>query len=396
MKWWDRSWNPFSGCTRCSEGCANCIAFENLKRQGRTSDPRFNSNVAENNLYENLNYVVCSLGDIFHEDNYFQDIDKVFFNMIRYPRNRYFVLTKRSREMKEYFTDSQLPEEIRNYDWDSLWTGVTVESNQHLNRIDDLLATPVVKHRFLALEPLLERVSISRYLRTGKIEWVIVGTEIGENRRPANSEWVRQIVTECRECGVPVFVSQLEIENEVVQDVSKFPTSLQIRETPWESFQTEFRDYETYNVLDCECIVGLRLVKQDDGKEYFDFLLQSPQFVYQSLKERAYIQDAELLTPIRYLSPKGTLSTKKLIQETREFVTRQYFQLKTKNAPEKWLRMILPQDVLVKFHWLIPKDSINTVMDSFNIETEKITEIKQYFITMKILILKWRTQNASS
>lgn len=397
MKWWDRSWNPFFGCTRCSEGCDNCIIFETLMRQKRSTYPKFSENIAKNNLYSNLNYVVCSLGDLFHEKHSWQNIDQVFSNMICYPDNRYFVLTKRSGKMKEYFSDSQLPENIRDYDWASLWLGVTVENTKYLNRIEDLITTPIVQHRFLALEPLQEQISISPYLKTKKIEWVIVGAETGIRRRPTDIEWIKQIVAECQEFNVPVYVSQLEINSELQQDISKFPKELRIRETPWKFAQTQFEGYETATVLNREGVVGLRTIKQEDGVEYFDFLLQAPEFVYNYLKERTYglyIQESELLTPITYLSPKGTPSARKLFLEAREFLTQKYIQLKDKNVPEKWIRMLLPQDVMVKFHWRMKITDWPNLVPS--VETEKISELKQYFITMKILLLKWRTQNVSS
>jgi hypothetical protein len=41
------------------------------------------------------------------------------------------------------------------------------------------------------------------------ISWVIVGGESGPKARPCNVEWIRSIVRQCREAGVPCFVKQL-------------------------------------------------------------------------------------------------------------------------------------------------------------------------------------------
>lgn len=41
------------------------------------------------------------------------------------------------------------------------------------------------------------------------IDWVIVGGESGPNARPCDIAWIRSIVRQCREAGVPVFVKQL-------------------------------------------------------------------------------------------------------------------------------------------------------------------------------------------
>lgn len=40
------------------------------------------------------------------------------------------------------------------------------------------------------------------------IDWVIVGGESGPRARPCNVEWLRSIVSQCREAGVPCFVKQ--------------------------------------------------------------------------------------------------------------------------------------------------------------------------------------------
>lgn len=40
-------------------------------------------------------------------------------------------------------------------------------------------------------------------------DWVIVGGESGPNARPCNVEWVRGVVRQCRDAGVPVHVKQL-------------------------------------------------------------------------------------------------------------------------------------------------------------------------------------------
>jgi protein gp37 len=41
------------------------------------------------------------------------------------------------------------------------------------------------------------------------VDWVIVGGESGHGARPCNVEWIRSIVRQCAEAGVPCFVKQL-------------------------------------------------------------------------------------------------------------------------------------------------------------------------------------------
>lgn len=42
-----------------------------------------------------------------------------------------------------------------------------------------------------------------------KIDWIIIGGESGHNARPCRATWVRDIVRQCQDAAVPVFVKQL-------------------------------------------------------------------------------------------------------------------------------------------------------------------------------------------
>ncbi len=403
MKWWDMSWNPFHGCTRCSEGCENCLIFTTLEKQKRPSAPAFERNALRRNLRSGITYSVCSLGDLFHADNSCADIDSVFTHMMLYPGNRYLVLTKRSRDMREYFSDADLPEKIRNGLWDSLWAGVTVESAKHLDRIDDLLETPVISHRFLCLSPLLDAVSIAPYLDTGRIGWVVVGVEIGENRRSTDVAWIRNVVRECGERHVPVFVSNVELPSNrtPAEDPEQFPEDLRVREFPWKTVSSVSMDYSGLHVLRREGWIGCRAVTDDDGTDCFDFCLYAPLFVHTLLEARMFgghVGKAIVTTPLTYMSPRGGAAEKALIRETRDFVAKKYLELRNGGLSEKWLNMLLPQDVIVRFGWRIPVAEITENAGRLDdvVRDEKTREIREYLIAMKILVNRWRSQHVGS
>ena len=65
----------------------------------------------------------------------------------------------------------------------------------------------------------------------------INGAESGQNRRSCSLDWVRQIVRQCREANVRVFVKQLDIDGKLVKDIEKFPEDLQIRQIPWKQVE---------------------------------------------------------------------------------------------------------------------------------------------------------------
>lgn len=225
-KWWDRGWNPVKGCTKCSEGCQNCYA-EILLNKRKKSDRNLKFDVFQNNKQLNKDFekgeefiFVCSQSDLFHEKVWLKFIDKVFEKISTEEDKKFAILTKRSVAMKEYF--EYVSESEVKIDYDKIIFGVSVENNKRKYRIQDLIDCKHIKHRFVSIEPILEEISIREYLESGKIDWVTVGVETGENKRESKKEWIEKIVDECKEFNVPVFVinadKDLEYKKEFFKD----------------------------------------------------------------------------------------------------------------------------------------------------------------------------------
>ena len=88
----------------------------------------------------------------------------------------------------------------------NIWLGVSVEDRKYgLPRVDILRQVPAAV-RFLSVEPLLEDLGP---LDLSGIHWVIIGGESGPGARPFDIDWAEQIVIQCKEQGVPVFLKQL-------------------------------------------------------------------------------------------------------------------------------------------------------------------------------------------
>lgn len=376
MKWWDKSWNVLQGCTKCSPGCDNCIALKNLEKQGRDCYPTFNKNLMEKDLGSGINYVVGSLGDVFHEDYGCEILDNVFGKMLQYPENRYFVSTKRSGRMEDYFGEESLPDEIKEGNLDCLWVGVSVENNATAYRIEDLVNTSRVKHRFVCMEPLLEEVSISQWLSTGKIDWVVIGAESGEFRRSCFNEWVLKIVNECKEFNVPVYVDQID-NGEVVNELNEFPPELRIRKTPWDL--KEDRDGFTGVSLFDFGWVGL---KEENGK--LEFHIEAPEFVYEYWNEVFnFVGIPVRKTPFVYPTIAGVSKVKRLFSEIRNKVHNIYPRLIENGVPEEQANLIIPRDVIVSFSW--DQVSKEILKDSFVDENADYVT-KQYLKTVKKLV----------
>jgi len=206
IEWTDRTWNPVTGCTKLSTGCAHCYAeimAHRLKAMGVDKyengfTPTLHEDVLEvPTKWKNSHTVfVCSMADLFHDDVPFDFIDKVMDTIRHTKHHRYQILTKRASRMAEYFSQADVPENV--------WLGVTVESPSELARIDSLRGLQATI-RFLSCEPLIEDLGT---LDLTDIDWVIVGGESGVKARPMKPEWVRSILQQSEEQGAAFFFKQ--------------------------------------------------------------------------------------------------------------------------------------------------------------------------------------------
>jgi protein gp37 len=288
IEWTDVSWNPVTGCTKISPGCANCYAERNSKRfRGRfgypTDDP-FRVTLHPRRIWEPLRWrkprgrvFVCSMSDLFHEDVPDEFIDRVFGVMVvvnarsaaragppydqRHNGNIFQVLTKRPRRMLEYLRGMRnrcitlrppgwgrtITPRLRSWPYPYVQVGVSVENQDAMWRVEALVSA-VAAVKFVSLEPLLGPVNLEPWLP--RLHWIIVGGESGPNARPCNVAWVRSIVEQCKTAGVPVFVKQLGSNPQGMSvheiagpprlfprdrkggDPSEWPEDLRVREFP--------------------------------------------------------------------------------------------------------------------------------------------------------------------
>lgn len=133
-----------------------------------------------------------------------------------------------------------VPEDVRRL----VWLGTSVSDQETADRwVDLLVQAQGFRVLFLSLEPMVGPVNLSKWLMTraererrqsaaywaftrqarakppsmadpaaytpNAINWVIVGGESGPRARPCNVAWVEDIVKQCADAGVPVFVKQL-------------------------------------------------------------------------------------------------------------------------------------------------------------------------------------------
>ena len=206
IEWTDATWNPVTGCTKISAGCANCYAERFAERwrgiQGHAYEQGFDLKLWPERLKiphgwrKPRKIFVNSMSDLFHDDVPREYIKDVFQTMALCPRHTFQVLTKRAARL--WILRDEL-------DWpDNVWAGVSVENAAARKRILFLRDVPAAV-KFLSCEPLLGPLP-NMYLEG--IDWVIVGGESGPKARPIKIEWVRDIMDQCRAAGIPFFFKQ--------------------------------------------------------------------------------------------------------------------------------------------------------------------------------------------
>lgn len=258
----DGSWGGH-WCRKVSPGCANCYSEKQnssgyfnfaskLPYRGKSPNLGLNREELEKwaRMKKSKRLFVCSMtdwaGDWVPREWQFEMLDA----MQAAPMQIFQLLSKCPGPAREAIADwcdrrgiDCLPKNI--------WVGTSVETQEYFDfRIDDLEQTQA-EVKFLSCEPLLESVYFTGGLRS--INWVIVGGESGPKSRPCDIQWVAEIVSQCKEQNVPVFVKQLgrrpmrdgkpiKLRDSKGGDFAEFLPELQFREFPKERFGSTQRD----------------------------------------------------------------------------------------------------------------------------------------------------------
>jgi protein gp37 len=261
IQWTDATWNPVVGCSIVSPGCTNCYAMAVAARMSLMQPSSHYVGTAKKvkghavwtgqlrsapeHIWEApLRWTrprmifVNSVSDLFHEDMPKQWLDRAFDIMEACPQHVFQILTKRSQIARDYLKnrwhDRAPPAHI--------WIGVSVEDQRRADeRISDLAET-LAAVRFLSMEPLLEAVSIRRWI--GMLDWIIVGGESGPGARDFSLDWARLVLSETYDSSVNVFIKQLgskpigrngvriTLQHHKGGDIDEWPHDIRIRNMP--------------------------------------------------------------------------------------------------------------------------------------------------------------------
>jgi protein gp37 len=254
IEWAEATWNPVTGCSKVSPGCAHCYAETVTARyagqRGWIGEhrPWTPENAAHNvrlrpeRLDQPLRWrrprmiFVNSMSDLFHEEIPYEYVREVFNVMRRCDgspvaatgrpssSHTFLVLTKRPERAMELLRDRKLG--FSFFQWPPhVWLGVSIENARHTLRADLLREIPAAV-RFVSAEPLLgsltqvsgaaEEDGSPKGGGRGKgppdagavggarepidlagIDWLIVGGESGPGARPMHPEWARELRDAC-------------------------------------------------------------------------------------------------------------------------------------------------------------------------------------------------------
>lgn len=264
ISWCDYTWNSIAGCTKVSAGCAHCwaerVAFR-LKRRGQRDyqsvvddEGHWTGHVVclEHRLEQPLHWrkprriFVASMSDLFHPLVPFDFIAQVFDIMAspRAEQHTFMLLTKRPDRAGQFYNWLRARFEAGGF-WSgdtalglaleerwplpNVWLGVSVENENNLWRVEELLRMPAAV-RWASYEPALGPVDFSRYLGEAEpdmstfprhnwdywrrslpwkgLAWLIIGAESGPGRRPFEEQWAWDVLDQCRKAGIPCFLKQ--------------------------------------------------------------------------------------------------------------------------------------------------------------------------------------------
>ena len=246
IEWTHHTFNPWWGCEKVSEACANCYAETWAKRigqslWGRKAPRRF---FGDNHWREPLKWnaeavrsgerrrVFCSsMADVF-EDRAELDIHRArLWDLIAAtPMLDWLLLTKRPEHVEACVPwGDSWPENV--------WLGTTAENQKWATvRVATITKIPA-RVRFLSCEPLLSEVDLTPWLED--IDWVIAGGESGGKARPMELGWARSLRDQCRAAGVAFHFKQWgnwRPEGDVMERMSKKTAGRELDGRTWDEY----------------------------------------------------------------------------------------------------------------------------------------------------------------
>lgn len=219
------NWEPWTGCYKVSEGCANCYFYgPHAKRCNQNSiekTDKFDWPVRKISKNEYSIKGGKILPTCFATDFFLPEADewrKEVWGMINERKDiEFLILTKRI----DRFLISIPPDWGKGYD--NVNIGCTVENQKTADYRLPLFLSYPIKRRFLACSPLLEAMDLKPYLYG--IEHVTVAGETGKEARECDYDWVLDIRRQCAEANITFWyksTGSLLKQNGIVKRINQY------------------------------------------------------------------------------------------------------------------------------------------------------------------------------
>lgn len=192
-------WNPWRGCHKKSEGCVNCYIHRANARKGINTDIIYKTDEFYKPIEKDSkgNYKIKSGQTVFlcfNSDFLIEEADewrKEVWEMIRTRQDLdFFFITKR---IERFMVG--LPEDFKN-GFDNVTVSTTIENQLRADERMPIFKELPIKHKLIAIQPMLEKIDILSYL-DDTIEYVVLGGESGSGVRSLYYDWVLDVRDQC-------------------------------------------------------------------------------------------------------------------------------------------------------------------------------------------------------
>ena len=131
----------------------------------------------------------------------------------------FLLLTKRPSNINKYIPDAWKVTPPRN-----VMFGTSPVNQATANTLITQLLE-VKGKKFLSVEPQLDEVTLTPWLKNKSIHWVIQGGESGPKKRPFKTDWARKLRDECKATNTPYFFKQIDKVQPILADlmIRQFP-----------------------------------------------------------------------------------------------------------------------------------------------------------------------------
>ena len=192
-------WNPWHGCIKKSDGCLNCYVYYFDKKNNKDASlvykvkTNFNYPISTNKqgnykLESGTLVITCITSDFFIKEA--DEWREEAWDIIRKREDLiFFIITKRPERIKEC-----LPKDW-NDGFENVWINISAENQKTVDERIPILKSLPIKHRGIILAPLLEEVTIEKYLEG--IDKVVMDKENYEGARPFDINWALKVREEC-------------------------------------------------------------------------------------------------------------------------------------------------------------------------------------------------------